>query len=82
MGLLALIPLPWKIAGLLAVLVALGGAGGWFYMHGRADANNAAIRKTLEETEDARKSREKVEGVERSRNDRDATECLRKPAGC
>lgn len=67
--------------GVAAVLLA---GGAYFYIDhkARVDERNAAIARTLKETEDARRSREKVERIERDRTDDDATKCLRSPTGC
>jgi hypothetical protein len=79
---LGLIPLPWKIAAALGLVVALGIFGGWAYLHGRTDAKNAAAARTLEETEKGRKARETNDEDARTMDDKKALECLRRPAGC
>lgn len=66
----------------VGIAALLGGA--YFYIDhkARVDERNAAAGKTLQETEDARKTREGIENSERARTDRDATKCLQSITGC
>jgi hypothetical protein len=79
-------PLPWKIAGVLGLALALIAGAGALYLKGRsagvAQERNVTATDTLKKVETDRKDRENNDETTRNLDDDAALKCLRQPEGC
>ncbi len=83
---LSMVPLPWKIVGVLGLALALIAGAGALYLKGRsagvAQERAATATDTLKKVETDRKDREKNDETARNLDDDAALVCLRRPEGC